>query len=172
MANAEDLEVVPAAPVSGQDFSNLVASMSRFLRGLARTQLFSAGGIGLPEWVALSILAQKPSANSKVLGRYMGVGGSRINELVGSLVASNLVEIDQNAAGGPGEVRITEAGKAEVEALNSRLGVLLRTTLEGRERTVAIAFKQMKVLGRILHVDSPEGASRKGKTAERHATEE
>jgi DNA-binding MarR family transcriptional regulator len=161
MANAEDLESVSATLVRGKDFSYLVAGMSRLLRGLARMQLFGTGNIGFAEWVALSLLAEKSSANNKALGRHMGVGGSRINELVSSLVAANLVEIDQSATTGLGEVRITEAGRAEIEAVNSQLELLLAEALKGKERTVIGASKQVRILLRVLRDGTSAGGGKK-----------
>ena len=75
----------PPAEIDVENFSNLVASMSRLLTSLARLKPFSDADVGLAEWLALTTLAREDGISNKALGRSLGVSGQRANQICASL---------------------------------------------------------------------------------------
>lgn len=170
MAMNEGAESKSRAEISVEEFSALVASMSRLLTGLGRIQPFSEAELGLAEWVALTTLAQRDGVSNKMLGRKLGVTGQRVNQISASLTRGGYIEIRQSAEDNrANEITITDAGKAKVHAVNSQLKPMLAEALQGRERTLASASKHMKYLTRMLHAGnldqaaSPDGKPKRSK---------
>lgn len=166
----EGAEGKPKAEISVEDFSALIASMSRLLTGLGRIRPFSEAELGLAEWVALTTLAQRDGVSNKVLGRKLGVTGQRVNQISASLARGGFIDVKQSAQDNrANEIRITDAGKAKVRAVNSQLKPMLSEALQGRERSLSSASKNMKYLTRLLNLgksDKPDeagGAPKKSK---------
>lgn len=145
--------------VNIDDFSTLVASMSRLLSGLGRLAVFSQGGISMAEWVALTMLARKDGVNNRLLARALGVTGQRANQICGALVRDGYVAITQSAADNrANEIRITDVGKAKLEDVKTQLKSMLSTSLPGkRGRALTGAANHVKNLSRALNAaESPE----------------
>jgi DNA-binding MarR family transcriptional regulator len=166
MSSTEEVKVKPPAEIKVGDFSSLIASMSRLLSGLGRIKPFAEAELGLAEWVALTLLAERDGVSNKLLGRNLGVSGQRANQIGSSLAKAGLIVVNQSAEDSrANEIKITAAGKAKVESLNSQLKTLLDDALKGRERSLVSAAKQLKLLSRVVRVEKPEKAGKKAKKA-------
>lgn len=167
MAITENSEKPPAM-VTIEDFSALVAGMSRILSGLGRLQPFIDADMGLGEWVAVTTLAEKDGINNKMLARTLGVSGQRVNQICQSLSSGGLIKVNQSAEDNrSNEITITEAGRAKLNAVNLQLLPLLADALKGKERSVAVAARQLKQVMRVLRVK--DGEARKLDTKEKEA---
>lgn len=154
------------------DFSALIAGMSRLLIGIASIPPFKEANLGLAEWVALSVLAEKDGVSNKQLARTLGVTGQRANQVGASLKEAGLISIVQSGEDSrKNEIKITETGKSRVDDVNAQLKPFLSTALKGRERTLASVSRQLKVLMRIVQPANPDREKQKqekkaGKVAE------
>lgn len=169
----------PRAEINVDDFSRVVASMSRLLIGFGRLKPLRESGLGLGEWVALSILGRKEGTTNKVLGRSLGVTGQRATQITSSLLRGGLISIGPSAKGEGkkaeqkkgeqvSEIKLTDAGKTKLESINAELKPMLASALKGR--ALVGATKQMKSLGRIVRTEAPEKTNkRKAKKAEKKA---
>jgi len=151
--------------VSIDEFSSLVASMSRLLSGLGRIPVFSEGTISMAEWVALTMLARKDGINNRLLARALGVTGQRANQICGALVRDGYVAVTQSAADNrANEIRITDGGKAKLEDVQTQLKSLLTAALPGkRARALTGAAKHVKILSRVLSTAQASTKDKKGK---------
>ena len=166
MSTTEDSEAKPPAEINVGDFSNLVAGMSRLLIGLASIPPFKEANLGLAEWVALSVLAEKDGISNKQLGRSLGVTGQRANQIGSSLSKAGLISIVQSTEDNrKNEIAITEAGKTQFNSINSQLKPLLSAALKNKERSLAGATKQIRLLMRIVQSTNPEKQKKKDKKA-------
>lgn len=162
MAATEQAQSKPVAEISVEDFSSLIANMSRLLSGLGRIKPFREAEIGLAEWVALTLLGAKDGVSNKVLGRNLGVSGQRANQISTSLAKVGLIAVTQSAEDSrANEIKITAAGRAKIASVNAQLLPLLSDALQGKEKTLASASKQLRLLSRIIRVDKPEDADKK-----------
>lgn len=167
MSSTENAGAKPLAEISIEDFSSLIATMSRLLVGLGRIPPFSEADIGLAEWVALITLGQKDGVSNKVLGRNLGVTGQRANQISASLARGGYIVVNNSANDNrENEIKITDAGRAKIDMINSQLKPLLATALEGRERSLASVSKQMRFVARILQTANPEKPGRKTRKKE------
>jgi DNA-binding MarR family transcriptional regulator len=158
MSTTEVTQDKPPAEINVGDFSNLVAGMSRLLIGLASIPPFKEANLGLAEWVALSVLAEKEgSVSNKQLGRNLGVTGQRANQIGSSLSKAGLISIVQSAEDNrKNEIAITDAGRAQFDSINSQLKPLLGTALKNKERSLLSASKQIRLLMRIVQSSDPD----------------
>ena len=167
MAITETGAAKAPADIDLADFPKLIANMSRLLVGLGRIQPFKDANLGLAEWVALSMLAEKDGISNKHLGRSLGVSGQRANQITTSLTSAGLISVGQSDEDNRrNEIRISDAGKAKVDEINSQLKPILSSALKGKERLLAASAKQMRHLMRIILVgtpDEPAMAAKKGK---------
>lgn len=168
--SATGAEAKVAAEVSVEDFSGLVANISRILAGVSRLQPFVAADLGLAEWVALTMLVGKDGTSNKVLARHLGVTSQRANQIVSALARAKLIEVKQSADDNRvNEIRITDAGKKRIGALNEELKALLATAFEGKERVVTAMAKQARhVVQRIMRTNNNDPV-RLAKRADREA---
>jgi DNA-binding MarR family transcriptional regulator len=161
MTTAE-ADAKPPAEINVDDFAGLIANMSRLLTGLARIKPFSDANLGLAEWVALSMLAQKDGVSNKHLGRSLGVTGQRVNQICASLTKSELITVGQSADDSrANEIKITSLGRAQIDRVNSQLQPMLATVLKGRERALVSIAKQMRHVMRLVKAGKEEGATPK-----------
>lgn len=164
MATTEAVDTKPPAEINVEDFLNLIAGMSRLLTGLGRLQPFSDADLGLAEWVALTALADKDGVNNKGLARSLGVTGQRANQVSKSLAGGGLITVGQSADDNrANEIKITETGKAKIDQVNAQLKPLLAGALQGKERSIASASKQIRIIMRILHAAKPDKERKKDK---------
>ena len=155
---ATEADAKAPAEINVDDFAVLIANMSRLLTGLARITPFSEANMGLAEWVALSMLAQKDGVSNKQLGRNLGVTSQRVNQICTSLAKAQLVTVGQSADDNrANEIKITPLGKTQIEGVNSKLKPLLETVLKGRERTLVSVSKQMRHVMRLLKAGTEDG---------------
>lgn len=146
------------------DFSSLIAGMSRLLIGTASIAPFKEANLGLAEWVALSVLAEKDGVSNKQLARTLGVTGQRANQVGASLKDAGLIAIQQSGEDSrKNEIKITEVGRSRYNAINEQLKPLLAASLKGREKSLSSASRQIKVLMRIVQVVNPDREKKKKK---------
>lgn len=161
----------PPVEIRVEEFSLLVANMSRLLSGFGRMGPLRDAGITLGEWVALSTLARSAGGSkNKILGRALGVPRERIVEIVNSLLRADLVALKSSGKDDKiSLITVTDAGKAKLEAINASLKPMLTQALKGR--SLLGAKKQMKSLGRLIPDDAPERSTKKkARKAERKAS--
>lgn len=168
-APAMTLEAKTAAAATGveiniDDLGRLVANMSRLLAGFGQLKPLREAGLGLGEWVALGMLARQEGMTNKLMSRNLGVPVQRVAQISYSLVQSGLLSVGQAAEGGKagkaGKVlKITDAGRAKLEAVNSEMKVALSPVLKAR--ALGGALKQMKPLGRVLRVATVGGVNKR-----------
>lgn len=153
---------LPPVELNVGDFSALIAGMSRLLIGIAGIAPFKEANLGLAEWVALSVLAEKDGVSNKQLARTLGVSGQRANQVGASLKEAGLISIGQSGEDSrKNEIKITATGKSRVDDVNAQLKPFLSTALKGRERTLANANRQFKVLMRIVQPVNPDRTKKK-----------
>ena len=134
-----------------RDLALLITSASRLLTNLAAADPFANAKIGLAEWLAMTLLADKDGVSNRQLARSLGVTDQRVNQLCTSLAKSGLIAIQQS----PDDKRrnvinITAKGAKELASLNAEIEVLLATALTGREKTLAGALAYLRRLMRLL----------------------
>lgn len=148
------------------DFSSLIAGMSRLLIGTANIAPFKEANLGLAEWVALSVLAEKDGISNKQLARALGVTGQRANQVGASLKDAGLIAIGQSGEDNrKNEIKITEEGRRRFNAINEQLKPLLASSLKGREKSLSSASRQIRILMRIVQVVNPDREKKKQKKA-------
>ena len=165
----------PAAEINVDDFGRLVASMSRLLVGFGQLKPLREAGLGLGEWVALGMVARQDGATIKLMSRNLGVPLQRVSQITGSLAQSGLISIGQSTeaaesqGGKAGKViKVTDAGKTKLEAINGELKTLLSAMMKAR--TLSAAVKRMSSLGRGLRSMGTEKADKKkGKKGKKRA---
>jgi len=162
VANPTDLASVDSAGDAEanetviKDFAEMISTMSRLISRIEGMALFSESDIGLPEWVALSISGDLDGISSKELARRLGVTPQRAQQLSGSLLKAQLFSIAQSTEDSKKKViKVTPAGKAKWEAINSELEPLLTEALGKKVRTLASANKQMRTIVRALPARKP-----------------
>lgn len=123
-----------AAPESKvQDLVTLVAALNRFLIRLSALPPFQEAGLGLAEWSALSIIADRQGVNNRQLANVLGVSPQRINQITESLKAASLIFISSSADDARKKIiTITPAGQARLRELNAKLQPKLSVVLSKR----------------------------------------
>ena len=152
-----------AAPVEVkiEDFASLVSGMSRLLTGVARLPAFTDAELGLAEWSALMVLASKDGINNKQLAKSLGITGQRVNQITKSLTTAGLIAVSQSTDDSRKNViAITDAGKAQLTAVNSKLLPAISASLEKRERSLQGANRNIKALMGLVAVKSGNSAQR------------
>lgn len=144
----------PSTAIDVEDFSKLVGDISRILTVITQIRLFGEANIGLAEWVGLWAFRGRDEIDHGEFARHVGAKGARVKEIVNSLVRGKLVVIEQSGEG-PLTLRITHAGKAKLEEVNERLKPLLSAALQGMERSLFAASKQLRLLARSLDAGRP-----------------
>ncbi len=82
---------------------------------------FQESGLGLGEWVALSMAARQEGLTTRLMSRNPGVPVQRVTQISASLAQKGLVEARQGADGGKPSIKVTDAGKAKLEVINAEL---------------------------------------------------
>lgn len=168
-------KVTAAEEINVEDFGRLVAGMSRLLVGFGELKPLREAGMGLGEWVALGMVARQEGMTNRLMSRSLGVPVQRVAQITGSLAQSGLILVGTSGEAGNPEggkagkmVKITDAGKTKLEAINTELKSVLGAVLKAR--TLGVALRQMKPLGRVLRAATPDRPNRKkgkkGKRAE------
>jgi DNA-binding MarR family transcriptional regulator len=154
-----------------EDLATLVAGFSRFLTRLSKLEPFQDAGLGLAEWSALSIIADKSGINSRQLANFLGVSAQRINQLAESLKGSGFITLSP----APDDARkkiidITPSGAARLKELNDRLLPILSAALGKREKTLVRANRLInRVLMRVVLHSNPAKQKRSERQAARAA---
>ena len=150
------------AEISVENFSGLVANLSRILAGVSRFRPFDAADLGLAEWVALMTLIGNDGISNKLLARHLGVTRQRANQIVIALEREDLIEVTQSAEDQRvNEIKVSDFGKSTLEVLNLELKPLLATTFEGKERAVtAMAKHARQVVQRVVHANNSSRLAR------------
>src|SRR5690242_8650086 len=96
-----------------RDLASLVAGLSRFLTLLSKIAPFQEAGLGLAEWLALSVLAEKEGINSRQLAMFLGVSAQRVNQITDSLRVAELIDLKLSAEDARQKaISVTPAGTA------------------------------------------------------------
>ena len=178
MTTTEVAAAKPPAEITVEDFSVLVGNLNRLLTGLSSLKPLKDNDLGLADWLVLTTLAQEDGINNKTLARNLGVSGQRANQICMSLASDSLIGVDQSEEDKrSNKITITEAGKAKVTALNAQLKLLLSSALEGKERSMKGASKNIKNLMKVVRAGKAaklgvaekeaKGAKRETKEAKR-----
>ena len=146
---------------SFEDFSRVIVGMSRLLVGFGELKPLQDAGLGLGEWVVLGLVARHEGVNNKLMSRSLGIPMQRITQISASLAQNGLVAPRQTVEGGkPGKaIKVTEAGKAKLAAVNAELKTMLGTTL--KPHSLGRVLRQLRPLERVLRAARPEKAAKK-----------
>lgn len=133
------------------DFSDVIVGMSRVLFELARIKPFRESGLGLAEWVALSVLAKESSLSIRQLGRALGISPQRADQLETSLREAGCVAVGQSSDHArKNTITITHLGKAQLRSLDLRLKPLIAAALKDRENSLVAMKRYNRLLMRII----------------------
>lgn len=141
------------------DLTVVISTASRLLTALTMAEPFKKANIGFAEWLALSIIVERPGMSNKQLARALGVTGQRINQICAALAKSLLISIEQSPEDSRRNVlKVTPKGKKHIETLNSELKSFLTTALKDRERSLKAAGIHLRVLARQIQAPPAESA--------------
>lgn len=106
----------------------------------------------------LTMLAQKDGIGQKPMSRILGLPVQRVAEITAALRQDELVSLVSSVQAGKTRrvVKITEAGKAKLEAVNAELAAMLGTLVGAQPLRGAV--KRMTSLGRAVRVAAGQGA--------------
>jgi len=138
-----------AAEVSMAEFTQLLAAMSRLLQQVSVLPVFKSTGIGLTEWVALSVADGKTGISGKALSKALGISGKRFNEVSAALSAAGLVRLSRTSEKQQTIVKVTESGKAKIAEINALVHPLLASLLGGKQRSMTSASKTIRMMTRL-----------------------
>lgn len=128
-----DAAISSANEIRAQDLATLVAGLNRFLMRLSNMPAFHEAGLGLAEWSALSLIAERSGINNRQLANVMGVSPQRINQITDSLKGAALIAVASSAEDARKKViSITPAGMARLRELNVKLQHKLAAALDKR----------------------------------------
>lgn len=147
--------------------ADIITSMSRLLDRLANYSPLQDVGLGLTEWTALVALSRGDGSN-KSLARELGLSKQRVNQITDTLRAAGYLEITKAAGDGrKADIKLSEAGQAQLAKIDATLTPVLGKALEGKERAVANLSKSLKGLQKaVAEPRAPElRAKKSGKKA-------
>lgn len=148
-----------------QDLASLVAGLSRFLTRLSNMPAFQeTGGLGLAEWSALSLIAEKSGIGTGQLANLIGVSAPRVHQITESLKAASLISISPDAGDARKKVlTITPAGTKRLNDSNAKLQPMIEEALRDRPQALNRGSRLInRVLMRLVIPRKPE-ASKTGK---------
>lgn len=133
------------------DLTVVISAASRLLTALMNAGPFQTANIGLAEWLALSILVEKPGVSNKQLARALGVTAQRSNQICALLAKPLLISIEHSREDSRRNVlKVTAKGKKQIDSLNSELKSFLTIALKDRERSLKAAGVHLRVLTRQI----------------------
>jgi DNA-binding MarR family transcriptional regulator len=164
--------------LSVQTFAELVGNASRLLTGFAALEPFKEANIGLAEWTALTLIAQSEDMNSRQVAKSLGVSAQRVNQLAESLKTAGLISVSQSSEDSRKKgIKITEAGRKELDELNEKLQPILVEPMKARPKSVTRVVRGLKRVARHVAPQAAKGAKgradregRKRRRDERAAT--
>lgn len=134
-------------------FAQLIGNASRLLTGVSALAPFKEANLGLAEWIAMTLISQNENLTQRKIAMNLGVTPQRANQLVESLSAAGLISLTQlSEAKGQKVVRITEAGRNALQALNAKLTPILLEPTKDRGQSVV---RMVRGLNRLAKVVSP-----------------
>ncbi len=138
--------------VAVDDFARLVLGMSRLLTEFNQLKPFREAELGLGDWAVLTMLAQKDGMGQKPMSRILGLPMQRVAEITAALRQDELVSLVPSVQAGKTRrvIKITEAGRARLEAVNAELAAMLATLVGAQP--LRGALKRMTLLGRAIRV--------------------
>lgn len=152
------------------DLATLIVNMSRLLFGLGGIGPFKSSGMGVAEWVGLSVIAENGSISPRQLARALGVSGQRTQQVAESLGKAGWTSMTKSENDKKNnEIKITEAGSTQISSINAQLDSLLAVALKDRERSLASTGRQLRLLMRIVSASNPERAEKRQKKTNRKA---
>lgn len=171
-----DETVRGATDVNIQDFVAIVSGMSRFLTRLASLPPFQEAGVGLAEWSALSVIADKKDINNRQLANVLGISAQRVNQITDSLKASANITVHASPEDARKKIiSITPSGMARLRELNAQLQPIIATALGKRPKILSGSNRTInRVLMRItvppksierkpVKTAAPQGRAAQGK---------
>jgi len=161
-------DVKATVPINILDLAHLITTASRVISGLAALPQFKQAQMSLTEWLVLSVLAEKDGVSNKMLARSLGVTGQRANQLCTSLSRTKLISVAQAEDDNRRNViKITEAGRKQLDTVNSQLQELVARALTNKQRALVTASKQMRLIMRIVQAANPGKAPQPATRADR-----
>lgn len=147
----------PGREVNVSEFGLLAVAMSRLLTEFSQVKAFRDAGLGLGDWAVLAMLAQNDCVTKK-LSRDLGIPVQRVTNIVALLAQDALVSVGPAVGGGKSKrlIKISETGRAKLDAVNTELTVALDSVL--KSPALRGAHKQISALGRLLRAATPEKA--------------
>jgi DNA-binding MarR family transcriptional regulator len=120
--------------------------MSRFLTRIARLAPFEKAGLGVAEWSALSVIANKSGINNRQLVGLLGVSAQRVNQITDSLKSAGYISL----AVAPDDARkkvisVTPTGTARLNELNSKLLPIIEAAIQKRPQILTRANRMINI---------------------------
>jgi DNA-binding MarR family transcriptional regulator len=148
-------------------FAELISYASRLLTNLSALEPFKQAKMGLAEWTMMTIVAQNENITSAQVARQLGITAQRVNQLAESLKASQLISLQPLAEDSRKKVvQITDAGRNELAALNSRLEPILIEPMKTNAKTVPRTVRGLRRVVKLTKV-GPDGKPRAARAERR-----
>ena len=136
-----------------EDFVTMVGNMNCFLALLAGAGAFTEAELGVADWLVLGTVSNRNSLLPKHLAKLLRIAPPRVAQIVERLKNKNLLA---QGSDGDSSVSLTENGRGLLTKLNASLLDLLRTGLNGRERSFFAVEKGLKPLIQAVSPAKPE----------------
>lgn len=153
-------EISPSAAgeeATVDDFGLLAVTMSWLLTEFNEVKPLRDAGLGLGDWAVLAMLVHSGGMTKK-LSQNLGIPVTRVASIVDSLARDGLASVEPSPEGSKGKsvIKITDAGRAKLEAVNAELTLALDAVL--KSPALRGALKQVTLLGRLLPAATVETA--------------
>ncbi len=123
-----------------QEMAKLVTGMSRFLTRFSKMTPFQEAGMGLAEWSALSIIAERNGVNNRQLAVVLGVSAQRVNQISDSLKNASHIAVNPSADDARKKIMsVTPSGTARLKELNAKLHPIISTALSKQQKSISRA---------------------------------
>jgi len=141
-------------------FAQLIGGASRLLTGVSALAPFKEANLGLAEWIAMTLISQNENLTQRKIAVKLGVTPQRANQLAESLSAAGLISLTQSSeAKGQKVVRITEAGRNALQALNAKLTPILLEPTKDKSRSVVRMVRGLNQLAKIVSPSKKKSAA-------------
>lgn len=140
--------------VSARELFDVVTAMVRFLSLTSADEAFSRNGVsGLVDWtVLMTVTLEPPGVTDRQITRIMGANYKRIQRMIQSLSASEMVRPTQIANNGTTAVEITAAGRARLDETNERIERKLRWFTQRQRFRLMFLARKIRALARMYDV--------------------
>lgn len=147
-------DAVATNQIDLNDLAAIVTGMTRFITRLSKMAPFEEAGLGLAEWSALSVIANRHGANNRQLAALLGVTAQRVNQITDSLSAAKYITRVQAADDARKKIiAITQLGSDQLDALNRKLQPIVRAGLGNRPKSLTRANRMVN--GTLMRIVVP-----------------